>query len=96
VKTEVSAAGRRRGGKFFQRFEEHNFDPKGSNMDPKFAEIFAAQAELIFASDAGPNQTDAIKRRDDLVHQLSGDERNQVRMIAASLETICGRPRTAD
>jgi len=65
-------------------------------MDSKFAEIFAAQAELILASDGGSIQTDAIKKRDDLVLHLTGDERHQVRMIAASLETICGRPRTVD
>jgi ABC-type enterochelin transport system substrate-binding protein len=93
---DKSAAGRQRVGKFFPRFEEQEFEPKGITMDPKFAEVFAAQAELVFASDAGPAQTDAIKKRDDLVRHLTGDERNQIRMIAGSLETICGRPRTDD
>jgi len=69
-------------------------NPESHDLYPKFAEIFATQAKLVIAVDAGPGQADAIKKRDDLIHHLTGEERNQIRMIAASLEVICARPRT--
>jgi hypothetical protein len=62
-------------------------------IDPKFAEIFVSQAELVLAVDTGQSQAEAVKKRDDLIHQLTGEELNQIRMIAASLEVICARPR---
>jgi hypothetical protein len=91
---DYSVDGRRRAGKFYSATGESMANPESHDVDPKFAEIFAAQAKLVFAEDAGQSQTDAIKKRDDLIHQLSGEERNQIRMIAASLEVICARPRT--
>jgi len=91
---DYTVDGRRRAGKFYSATGESMANLEAHHMDPKFAEIFATQAMLVLAADAGSSQTDAIRKRDDLIHRLTGEERNQIRMIAASLEVICARPRS--
>lgn len=92
---DYSVDGRRRAGKFYSATGESMANPETHRVDPKFADIFAAQANLVVSADDGQSQTDAIKKRDDLIRRLTGQERNQIRLIAASLEVICTRPRIA-